>query len=77
MNIHCGNNIKLIRELHNLTQTYVALKIGICEKTYRNIEKAEQMPDEKIINLLSIFYKISVEKIIVLTTDEIINKILK
>jgi transcriptional regulator with XRE-family HTH domain len=75
MTIHSGNNIKLIRELHNFTQTYVALKIDICEKTYRKIEKSNEMPNEKIIILLEKFYNIELKNFLQLNQDELIKKI--
>ena len=44
-----GNNIKKIRELHNLTQEYMAGRLGISQAAYSKIENNElKMNQEKL-----------------------------
>jgi transcriptional regulator with XRE-family HTH domain len=75
MPIHCGNNLKFIRELFNYTQVYVALKLKISDKTYRQFEKKENPPSEYYLDKLNQFYKFNVSDFINLTLEEIIEKI--
>lgn len=77
MSVHCGNNLKLIRELFNLKQQYVALIIGVSEKTYRNMEHSEQAPSDYYLHGLSQFYKFDLHHILYLSREDIVGRIIQ
>lgn len=77
MNNHVGNNLKLIREIHNYTQSYVAKKLGICERTYREIEHSYSLPSNNLIKKIEAFYKLELNNFLNMDKDQIINKLFK
>ncbi len=73
--MHCGNNIKLLREIHNYTQLYVAKSLNISLKTYRKIEKTKDSISPYYVNLIEKYYGVSLKKFIHMTNYEIKIKI--
>ena len=71
--MNVGKNLQLIRELNNYTQSYVAEKLGINQKTYSNLEKAENNVTVAILLQLSEIYEVSLSKILELNADTILN----
>lgn len=71
--MNVGKNLQLIRELNNYTQSYVAEKLGINQKTYSNLEKAENNVTVAILLQLSEIYEVSLAKILELNADTILN----
>ncbi len=68
-----GKNIKKIRELKNLTQEAVALRLGVSQKTYSNIENAgNNITYEKIIRIADIL-EISVPNMLELNPEVFLN----
>lgn len=71
MNI--GKNLQIIRELNNYTQSYVAEKLGISQKSYSNLERAEN--DITVDTLLKVaeIYQISLARVLEINAEAILN----
>lgn len=68
-----GKNIKNLRELKNLNQTYMANELGIGQKTYSNIENSvNNVSVETIIQIAKIL-NVNFQKILELNTEAILN----
>lgn len=66
---HIGRKIKIVRELHNFTQEYVAKKLNMQQANYAKLEAKAQV-DKKILDkIANEVYGIESEKIINLPTD--------
>jgi transcriptional regulator with XRE-family HTH domain len=72
MNQIKSKNLRLLRELHNYTQKYVAEAIlKITQKAYSKYETAETEIPDHAIQLLSVSYQMNVTEILNLTEDEL------
>lgn len=71
--VDIGQNIKNIRELKNYTQQYVAEKLGLSQRTYSNIEKSKDNVSFKIIEQTANVLEVSINKILELNADVILN----
>ena len=71
--MNVGKNLQVIRELNNYTQSYVADKLGISQKSYSNLERANNDISLDILLRLSELYQISLTKILELNAETILN----
>lgn len=71
--MNAGKSIQTIRELNNFSQTFVAEQLGISQKTYSSLEKSENDISLEILLKLSKLYNISLNKILELNADVILN----
>lgn len=71
--MNVGKNLQLIREINNYTQSYVAEYIGVNQKTYSTMEKAENNISVEILLKLTELYQISLAKILELNAEAILN----
>jgi transcriptional regulator with XRE-family HTH domain len=61
--MHVGYKVKKVREIRNLTQQYVADKIGLSLKQYGKIENGQIVPDEERLSKIAESLDVSVDKI--------------
>ncbi len=61
--MHIGYNVKKVREIRNLTQQYVADKIGLSLKQYGKIESGQIVLDENRLEKIAESSDVSVDKI--------------
>ena len=71
--MNVGKNLQVIRELNNYTQSYVADKLGISQKSYSNLERANNDISLDILLRLSDLYQISLTKILELNAETILT----
>lgn len=71
MNI--GKNLQIIRELNNYTQTYMAERLGISQKSYSNLERAENDITVDVLLKVADIYQISLAKMLELNAEAILN----
>lgn len=71
--MNVGKNLQIIREIHNYTQSYVADFLGISQKSYSNLEKANNNITVETIMKICELYKINVSKVLDFTTESILN----
>ena len=71
--MNVGKNLQVIRELNNYTQSYVADKLGISQKSYSNLERANNDISLDVLLRLSDLYQISLTKILELNAEAILN----
>ncbi len=68
-----GKNIKNLRELKNLNQTYMANELGIGQKTYSNIENSVNNVSVETIMQIAKILNVNFQKILELNTEAILN----
>lgn len=65
--------IRILRELHDYTQEYVADCLGITQSAYSRVEKSSAPSFERILKVINI-YKITFEEFIEFDLNKIILK---
>ncbi len=61
--------LKELRKMYSYTQDYVASALGIVRQTYSHYETGKRMPNPEILIKLAGLYHISVDDLLMLTTD--------
>jgi transcriptional regulator with XRE-family HTH domain len=76
MNQKLGSSIKILRELNNLTQNYVAQHLDISQAAYQKIEADRTQPRPCHLQQLSTLFDVPTERIGVFSKENILNKLL-
>lgn len=58
-----SDNMKTLRNKHNLTQSFVASKLGITQHYYSQIENGHRSPQMKHLPILRELYSVSLDDI--------------
>ena len=64
-----GQKLKDLRKLNNYPQEYVASSLGIIRQTYSHYETGKRIPSPEMLYKLSLLYGISVDSLMLLTTQ--------
>lgn len=70
-----GNVLRMLREVHNFTQEYVANVLDISQTTYSGMEKGESRMTVDRLGKLAELYNMQVSDILTLSERAIINNI--
>ena len=63
------SKLKQLRKMYSYTQDYVASALGISRQTYSHYETGKRIPSSDILIKLAGLYHISVDDLLMLTTD--------
>lgn len=69
-----GNNLKLLRKTHGLTQVQLQLATGIEQALLSKFERGERVPPTDTLITLADFYGVSLDYIVGRTDNPKINK---
>ena len=69
-----GNNLKLLRKTHGLTQVQLQLATGIEQALLSKFERGERVPPTETLITLADFYGVSLDYIVGRTDNPKINK---
>lgn len=74
--VHIGKNISLFRELKDMKQTSLALKLGVSQQTVSSIENIEVVDEERLDKISAI---LGVDKDIIknISKNEILSHIVE
>ncbi len=74
--VKIGESIKNLRELNNLTQTYVAQTLGISQAAYQKIEANRTLPNHEYLQKISRLFDVPIQKLEDFSKENILNKII-
>jgi transcriptional regulator with XRE-family HTH domain len=70
-----GTNLKKLRKEKGVTQTEVAIFLGVRQNTYSQYESDSRQPDIESLVKLATFYDVSLDIIVGVDTREVNNKL--
>lgn len=68
------NNLRKLRQEHNLTQVALQMQTGIEQALLSKFENGERTPPTETLLLLADFYNVSLDYILCRTENPLVNK---